>query len=139
MFFAESLIDFRNATHLLTNGSCICTIRMFHSPSLISSFAEMLAQDLVFGGSLLQCVSCGTPFVSSAYQAAYCSKTCRLRDRKRRLRAQMKEARALRSQGQTTKQIAATLGQDRKIVRGWVSKSTTRPGRSPGDGSAART
>jgi hypothetical protein len=41
------------------------------APSLLASFAEMFAQDLAYGRPTLQCISCGTPFVSSAYQALY--------------------------------------------------------------------
>jgi len=58
------------------------------APSLLASFADMFAQDLVYGRPTLQCTCCGTPFVSSAYQAQYCSVPCRLREQKRRLRAQ---------------------------------------------------
>jgi hypothetical protein len=81
------------------------------APSLLASFADMFAQDLVYGRPTLQCTCCGTPFVSSAYQARYCSETCRLREQKRRLRAQMKQAKALRAQGQSLQQIAASVGQ----------------------------
>ena len=83
------------------------------APSLLASFADMFAQDLVYGRPTLQCICCGTPFVSSAYQARYCSTACRLREQKRRLRAQMKQAKALRAQGQSLRQIAASVGQPR--------------------------
>jgi hypothetical protein len=91
------------------------------APSLLASFADMFAQDLVYGRPVLQCACCGTPFVSSAYQAQYCSVTCRLREQKRRLRAQMKQAKALRAQGQSLRQIAASVGQPVVIVKGWFA------------------
>jgi hypothetical protein len=90
------------------------------APSLLASFADMFAQDLVYGRPTLLCTCCRTPFVSSAYQAKYCSVTCRLREQKRRLRAQMKQAKALRAQGQSLRQIAASVGQPLLIVKGWL-------------------
>ncbi len=92
------------------------------APSLLASFAEMFAQDLLFGRVILQCTCCGTHFVSSAYQAQYCSVPCRLRKQKRRLRAQMKHARRLRSEGQKLRQIASTIGQPIAMVKGWLKK-----------------
>ena len=44
------------------------------APSLLASFADMFAQDLVFGQPTLRCVCCGMPFVSRSYQAKYCSR-----------------------------------------------------------------
>jgi hypothetical protein len=67
------------------------------APSLLASFAEMFVQDLLYGRTILQCTCCGTLFTSGAYQAQYCSVTCRLREQKRPLRAQMKQAKALRA------------------------------------------
>ena len=93
------------------------------APSLLASFAEMFAQDLIYGRVILQCTCCGTPFVSNAYQAQYCSVLCRLRKQKRRLRAQMKHARKLRKEGQNLRQIANTIGQPVVIVRGWLKNS----------------
>jgi len=97
------------------------------APSLLATFADMIVQDLAYGRTILQCRSCGTHFVSSAYQAQYCSVTCRLREQKRRLRAQMKQAKALRAQGQSLRQIAATLGQPREIVKGWLGSGKGSP------------
>lgn len=74
----------------------------------------MFAQDLLYGRSVLQCTGCGTLFVSGNYQARYCSVTCRLREQKRRLRAQMKQAMTLRAQGHSLKQIAVSLSQPRR-------------------------
>ncbi|MCU1338458.1 MAG: hypothetical protein JWO19_4039 [Bryobacterales bacterium] len=90
------------------------------APSLLASFADMFAQDLIYGRPTLQCTCCGTPFVSSAYQARYCSKTCRLREQKQRLRAQMKRAKAFRAQGQSLRQIAASVGQPLARVKRWL-------------------
>jgi hypothetical protein len=90
------------------------------APSLLASFADMFAQDLVYGRPTLQCTCCGAPFVSSAYQARYCSTACRLREQKRRLRAQMKQAKALRAQGRSLQQIAASVGQPRVRVKRWL-------------------
>jgi hypothetical protein len=96
------------------------------TPSLLATFAEMFAQDQAYGRSILQCTSCGSPFVSSAYQAQYCSVTCRLREQKRRLRAQMKEARALRAKGQSLRQIADGVGQPVVVVKGWLGGAPKR-------------
>jgi len=90
------------------------------APSLLASFAEMFAQDLMYGRPTLQCICCGTPFVSGAYQALYCSVPCRLREQKRRLRAQMKQAQNLRAQGKTLRQIAVSVSQPLAIVKGWL-------------------
>jgi len=90
------------------------------APSLLASFADMFAEDQLYGRSTLQCTCCGTLFVSSSYQAQYCSVTCRLRQQKRRLRAQMKQARTLRAQGQSLRQIAALVRQPFGIVKGWL-------------------
>jgi hypothetical protein len=56
------------------------------SPSLLSSFAMMLFDDLI-GKRLSRCRACGLIFGSSAYQAEYCTDTCRRREYKRRWRA----------------------------------------------------
>jgi hypothetical protein len=49
------------------------------SPSLFGSFALMALQDLTERRRLITCagVRCGKVFVSSAYQATYCSNACR--------------------------------------------------------------
>ena len=69
------------------------------SPSLLSSFAMMVFDDLI-GRRLSRCRSCGLVFSSSAYQAEYCSDTCRRREYKRRWRAgKAKKGRAKRGRG----------------------------------------
>jgi hypothetical protein len=97
----------------------------WEAPSLLASFAEMYVQDLLFGRPTRTCSCCGVQFVSSAYQAQYCSLPCRYREQKRRLRQQMKHATALHAEGKTAKQIAATLGQTTEVVG--VARKTLRP------------
>lgn len=92
------------------------------APSLLADFAEMYVQDLMFGRPALTCACCGVAFVSSAYQAQYCSLNCRYRYQKRRLRQQIKEAHTLRAAGETVQQIAGSLGQKPKVVSGWLKK-----------------
>jgi hypothetical protein len=91
------------------------------SPSLLASFADMFVEDLLFGRMIIRCTSCGTQFMSSSYQAQYCSVKCRFRQQKRRLRAQMKHAKALRAGGQSLRQIAATVQQPLGTVKGWLA------------------
>jgi transposase len=98
----------------------------WHTPSLLASFAEMLAQDVTFGRATLLCPCCQFPFVSGAYQARYCSPACRQRHQKRNVRKQAKEAQRLRAQGQTIRQIAAALGQKVHIVKGWLAPKAKR-------------
>src|SRR5579871_1394668 len=102
-----------------TENGTLMTRRV--APSLLASFADMFAQDLAYGRYTLQCVCCGTPFVSSAYQARYCSELCRLRDQKRRVRAQMKLAKSLRAEGKTVREIAAAVKQPTAIVKRWLT------------------
>ena len=66
------------------------------APSLLASLAMMVLQDLT-GNRALTCEVCGAPFLSSAYQGRYCSKTCGYTARKRRQRAKKKE----KSHGET--------------------------------------
>jgi hypothetical protein len=47
------------------------------APSLLGRFALMIMLDLVGKGTIRTCARCGTPFVSSAPQAVYCSDRCR--------------------------------------------------------------
>ena len=100
----------------------------WHTPSLLASFAEMFVQDVAFGRATRLCECCQLPFVSGAYQARYCSPSCRQRQQKRNVRAQAKQAKRLRAKGQTIRQIAAALGQDRDIVRGWLGPRPTAKG-----------
>ena len=101
------------------------------SPSLMASLAEMFVQDLAYGRSTLICTSCGLPFVSSAYQALYCSDLCRLKEQKRRLRRQMKEAAALHAQGKGVRQIAAAIEQDVETVKRWLVKARLKTRGTP--------
>jgi hypothetical protein len=95
--------------------------------NLLASFADMFAQDQLYHRPTLQCICCGTPFVSSAYQALYCSVPFRLREQKRRLRSQMKQARALRADGRSLPQIAAAVNQPLAIVKGWLGSAKRKP------------
>jgi hypothetical protein len=56
-------------------------------PSLLSSLARMLIQDILAGRRILRCDCCGSPFVTDNYQARYCSRRCGFRFRQRRARA----------------------------------------------------
>ena len=61
------------------------------STSLLGSLAMMALLDLTEGRRILTCESCGKLFVTTAYQARYCSSTCRFRIQKQRHRAKQKE------------------------------------------------
>jgi hypothetical protein len=102
------------------------------SPSLLSSFAEMFIQDVVARAKAQYCKCCGKLFVTQAYQAVYCSRACRLRQQKRNLRANMRQARAWYVEGQTVRQISRTLGEAPELVQGWVAglKRRRKAGRS---------
>ncbi len=67
------------------------------APSLLASFAMMLLQDVSAQKRVLACKACGQLFLSAAYQAQYCTDTCRNAEQKRRHRARKKEE----SRGQT--------------------------------------
>ena len=57
------------------------------STSLLGSFAMMALLDLTESRRVVACESCGGLFVTKAYQARYCSSTCRFRVQKRRHRS----------------------------------------------------
>jgi hypothetical protein len=97
--------------------------QIWETPSLLASFAEMFAQDIAYGRATRSCQCCQLPFVSAAYQARYCSPRCRQVQQKRNVRKQTKEARSLRAQGQSIRQIASALGQDLHVVKGWLAKA----------------
>jgi hypothetical protein len=98
-------------------------VTFWESPSLLASFTEMYVQDLLFGRPALTCTCCGAPFVSSAYQARYCSVGCRRRGQKRRVRQQKREAIALHAAGNTEQEIADLLGKTTKVVAQWLTTS----------------
>lgn len=60
-------------------------------PSLLSSFGRMALQDALAGVRVLSCECCAYPFVTSSYQARYCSEKCGWRHRKRQVRARKAE------------------------------------------------
>lgn len=59
--------------------------------SLLSSLATMVLQDLTGGRRLLRCETCGTLYLTDAYQSRYCSDKCRHTAQKRRYRQRLKE------------------------------------------------
>ena len=61
------------------------------STSLLGSLAMMALLDLTESRRVLTCKSCGKLFVTTAYQARYCSSTCRFRIQKQRHRAKQEE------------------------------------------------
>src|SRR5262249_15817113 len=70
--------------------------RQYFAPSLLSSYAVMMFEDLE-RGSLRVCAACGEAFLTDASQQAYCRGGCMGRAKKRRLRDhQRKEADTLR-------------------------------------------
>jgi hypothetical protein len=67
------------------------------SPTLLSSFALMVFQDLGDPQRrVIRCELCGAVFVSGSYQAAYCTERCRVAAYKRRRRAKDRKAHLLR-------------------------------------------
>jgi hypothetical protein len=88
-------------------------------PSLLASIAMMAHLDQT-QGRLTHLCECGKLFVSSAYQAEYCSGGCRLRYQKRRLRARIKEAAERHSLGESIESIAAALDAPPGTVTGWI-------------------
>jgi hypothetical protein len=110
------------------------------SPSLLVSFAEMFIQDLVAGAQGRYCECCGGWFISTAYQACYCSTACRLRQQKRNLRSRMKQARASFVEGRTVKEISANLDESPQLVKRWITglkrkrkSHALEPARTPGN------
>jgi hypothetical protein len=68
--------------------------------SLLASLATMAIFDIGGSQRVLRCETCGRHFVTPAYQAKYCSDTCRSTAQKRRSRAKKKRiAQASKSKG----------------------------------------
>ena len=63
----------------------------WQAPSLLASLAMMALEDLSGPQRILRCQVCGKLFNTRAYQAAYCSDTCRHTAQKRRYRAKRRE------------------------------------------------
>jgi hypothetical protein len=59
----------------------------WRTPSLLSAFALMLAQDVTTGDHIHECPVCGQLFSSITAGAAYCSTSCKATSRKRRQRS----------------------------------------------------
>jgi hypothetical protein len=56
-------------------------------PSLLSAFGRMAFQDASAGRRVLSCECCANPFVTSSYQARYCTPQCGWKHRKQRSRS----------------------------------------------------
>jgi hypothetical protein len=83
------------------------------SPSLLSSLAKMVHQDLTGGRRrALACAECGRTFVAIAYQAKYCSPRCRNTSQKREYRR--RHPGRLPSQSAGQRQKARPLSERRK-------------------------
>lgn len=93
------------------------------APSLLAYFAMQLLQDLTEGRLVQECSApdCSQVFVSSAYQAAYCSTRCRNRVQKQDLRSKQATARRLHAEGVSIEDIATRLDTATGTVWKWVS------------------
>lgn len=60
-------------------------------PSLIAALGMMIVKDLEAGKTPQLCIECETPFLTSAYQARYCSSRCRNTAQQRRHRGKKQE------------------------------------------------
>jgi hypothetical protein len=100
----------------------------WRSPSLLASYAMMTLLDFNSGQRPYHCErdDCGKMFVSSAYQARYCSSSCRFavlkRGQRERNAKKEKEARRLDEKGMPVSEIALKLGSDPKKVREWLEQ-----------------
>lgn len=63
--------------------------QLWAAPSLLASYAMMVLQDLTARRKILRCEVCGRIFVSTAYQARYCSARCRYTAQKRAYRKRL--------------------------------------------------
>lgn len=94
----SELVRGRDALHSLTR-SVSPTIELSEdgsirqewiAPSLLASFGMMALQDLSEDRRVRSCAACGSIFLTSAYQAQYCSPTCRNRVQKQRHRERVR-------------------------------------------------
>jgi hypothetical protein len=69
------------------------------APSLRGNLAMMLVTDLAEGARARRCLACPSIYLSTAYQAKFCSSTCRFRKQKQDQRAKKKPAVQARSAG----------------------------------------
>lgn len=89
----------------------------WRTPSLLASYAVMALQDLTQQRRLLTCETCNKPFVTDAYQARYCSDTCRHTAQKRRYRQKLKEKQKEEpdnGQARTSSQAKRSTGQRKR-------------------------
>ncbi len=97
-FFPDQMLDyFINPVGLRVERTLKGERReQWRYPSLLGAFAKMALNDQVTGSRILQCCCCGMPFVTSAYQAKYCSVECGWRHRKRVARERNRGRKAAR-------------------------------------------
>ena len=83
----KEILDFltSSANNIIERGPDGDLRQAWLFPSLLSSYAMMIAEDLIDKRALHVC-PCGTPFLSKAYQVKYCSDRCRYRYQKREQR-----------------------------------------------------
>jgi hypothetical protein len=88
-FANNRLMDFAQSVNpvLAIDEESLKLARVWSFPSLLASYAAMAMEDLADEQALHECPVCRTPFLSKAYQAKYCSTTCRWRGQKRQWRA----------------------------------------------------
>lgn len=65
-------------------------VKLWHTPSLLSTFAMMIREDLSEQRWPRTCDNCGKVFVTKAYQGRYCTDKCRFAAQKRRYRQRQK-------------------------------------------------
>jgi hypothetical protein len=88
--FRLSSLTERISTHLDCHEDGTFRQR-WSASSLLSSYAMMLHLDTLGGRRLIHCRKCNLAFISDAYQAEYCSSTCRNTVQKRRYRENLEK------------------------------------------------
>lgn len=97
----REIVGGRDALHSLTR-SVSPTIALLEdgsirqewiAPSLLASLGMMALQDLSEDRRIRSCAACGSIFLTSAYQAQYCSPRCRNRAQKQRYRERVRARR----------------------------------------------
>jgi hypothetical protein len=86
-WWGKEILDFLTASAnrvLRPSGGRLELVWLF--PSLLASFGMMVAEDTTEEHAVHICPMCETPFLSKAYQARFCSDTCRYRHQKREQR-----------------------------------------------------
>lgn len=91
---------------------------MYSFPSLLASFACMIALDLEEQRRVFSCPECQKLFCSHAYQSSYCSPRCRNRANTREFRLRQKAIR-LKAEGASDNAVAEELGVTIQKIREW--------------------